>query len=168
MFSYQTGSVQDLWNGENVHRMCAEHTSIPSLPMNILSGGPNFHFALQPKTSLLQPSLSLACVIEDPPLSLMSPVWEHFGFLVKYTNGQRQVDKTKAVCRHWSVVSAYTSNLLTFTHLKWYHMNVNITANLQGKKTSIVQTQFPSAFKWTLEKIFLISFFYLTRSTSWD
>ncbi len=64
--------------------------------------------------------------LEDPPLSLRSPVWKHFGFPVNYDNGQRQVDKTKAAC---SAVIGYasgnTSNLIT--HLKRHHPNVNIT-----------------------------------------
>ena len=32
--------------------------------------------------------------LEDPPASLRSPVWEHFGFPVRYKNGGREVDKT--------------------------------------------------------------------------
>ena len=30
-------------------------------------------------------------VLEDPPLLLKSPVWEHCGFLLKYCNGERRV-----------------------------------------------------------------------------
>ena len=39
--------------------------------------------------------------LENPPVSLESPVWEHYGFTVTHNdNGKRQVDKTKTVCRH--------------------------------------------------------------------
>ena len=86
--------------------------------------------------------------LENPPASLKSPVWEHFGFAVTYKDdGQRQVDQTKAVCRHCSTKIGYaagnTSNL--HTHLKRHHLNVNITGT-KRKKTE-VQTQFPLAFK---------------------
>lgn len=88
--------------------------------------------------------------LEDPPLSLRSPVWDHFGFPVNYDKGQRQVDKTKAACRHCSALIGYvsgnTSNMIT--HLKRHHANVNITAT--RKKTSVVQTLLPSSFKQPL------------------
>lgn len=88
--------------------------------------------------------------LEDPPATLRSPVWEHFAFPVKYNQGQRVVDKTKAVCRHCSseigYVSGNTSNLLT--HLKRHHPHVNITAT--RRKMSLVQTQLPTAFKQPL------------------
>ena len=85
--------------------------------------------------------------IEDPPATLRSPVWEHFGFPVSYKLGQREVDKTKAVCRHCSSVIRYvfgnTSNMLT--HLKRHHPHVHIATTL--RKTSVVQTNLPTEFK---------------------
>ena len=42
--------------------------------------------------------------LEDAPLSFKSQVWENFGFQVNYHNGERRVDKSKAVCRHCSTV----------------------------------------------------------------
>ncbi|XP_039625496.1 E3 SUMO-protein ligase ZBED1-like [Polypterus senegalus] len=88
--------------------------------------------------------------LEDPPSSLRSPVWEHFGFPVKVTDGQRQVDKSKVVCRHCSTTeigyaAGNTSNMLT--HLKRHHPSVNVSST--RKKTSLVQTVTPitSAFK---------------------
>jgi len=78
------------------------------------------------------------------PASLKSPVWEHFGLAVTYKDdGQRQVDRTKAVCRHCSTNIGYaagnTSNL--HTYLKRHHPNVNITST--KRKISEVQTQLP-------------------------
>jgi len=86
--------------------------------------------------------------LENPPASLKSPVWEHFGFAVTYKDdGQRQVDRTKAFFRHCSTKIGYaagnTSNL--HTHLKRYHPNVNITG--AKRKMTEVQTQLPLAFK---------------------
>jgi len=86
--------------------------------------------------------------LENPLASLKSPVWEHFGFAVTYKDdGQRQVDRTKAVCRHCSTKIGYaagnTSNL--HTHLKRHHPNVNITGT--KRKMTEVQTQLPLAFK---------------------
>ncbi|XP_039608816.1 E3 SUMO-protein ligase ZBED1-like [Polypterus senegalus] len=88
--------------------------------------------------------------LEDPPSSLRSPVWEHFGFPVKVTDGQWQVDKSKVVCRHCSTTeigyaAGNTSNMLT--HLKRHHPSVNVSYT--RKKTSLVQTVTPitSAFK---------------------
>ncbi|XP_057684886.1 E3 SUMO-protein ligase ZBED1 [Corythoichthys intestinalis] len=87
--------------------------------------------------------------LEDPPATLRSPVWEHFGFPVNYKppQGQRQIDKNKVVCRHCSTdigyVSGNTSNMLT--HLKRHHPSVNIATT--KRKTSVVQTTLPTAFK---------------------
>lgn len=85
--------------------------------------------------------------LEDAPTTLKSPVWDHFGFPVNYSNGQRQVDRTKATCRHCSTEIGYvagsTSNFIT--HLKRHHPNVNITGT--RKKQTLVQTQLPVAFK---------------------
>jgi predicted porin len=53
--------------------------------------------------------------LEDAPLSFKSQVWENFGFQVNYHNGERRVDKSKAVCRHCSTAIVYangnTSNM---------------------------------------------------------
>ena len=35
--------------------------------------------------------------LEYPPLLLKSPAWEHFSFRVKYCNGERPVDETRAL-----------------------------------------------------------------------
>ena len=40
--------------------------------------------------------------LEDAPLAFKSQVWENFGFLVHFENGERKVDKSKigrASCR---------------------------------------------------------------------
>nr|XP_057921458.1 zinc finger BED domain-containing protein 4 [Doryrhamphus excisus] len=80
--------------------------------------------------------------LEKPHPSLKSAVWEHFAFAVEYVNGQRQVDKSKAVCRHCFAEIGYalgsTTNL--FSHLRRHHGYVNIgprkTSNLVLTKTS--------------------------------
>lgn len=90
--------------------------------------------------------------LEDPPNSLRSPVWEHFGFPVHINEGQRQVDKSRAVCRHCHTEIGYaagnTTNLLT--HLKRHHPTVKIMAT--RRKSSVVQTQITSAFNKPLPK----------------
>lgn len=56
--------------------------------------------------------------IEDPPPSLRSPVWDHYGFPVKDNNGERNVDKMHVVCCLCTVVLKYnfsnTSNMITY------------------------------------------------------
>lgn len=56
----------------------------------------------------------------ERPVTLKSPVWEHFGFPVgvKYDDdeGKRSVDKTATVCRHCSIRKPYDSgNTSSFT-----------------------------------------------------
>lgn len=55
--------------------------------------------------------------LQDPPLTLKSPVWGNFGFLVKNCNGERQVDKTKAVCRYCSAEVANIFPVFQFKSL---------------------------------------------------
>ncbi len=46
----------------------------------------------------------------ERPASFKSPVWEHFGFPVKYNDeGKRLVDKTVTVCRHCGTRKPYDS-----------------------------------------------------------
>ncbi|KAK7921885.1 hypothetical protein WMY93_008787 [Mugilogobius chulae] len=87
--------------------------------------------------------------LEDPPSTLRSPVWEHFGFPIKITDGQRQADKSKAVCRLCSAEIGYTSGNTSnlSTHLKRHHPTVSLTST---RKKTTVQTQITSAFKQPL------------------
>ena len=39
--------------------------------------------------------------LEDPPLSLKSPAWEHCGLLVKYCNGERRGDSLTGDHYNW-------------------------------------------------------------------
>ena len=88
--------------------------------------------------------------LEDAPLAFKSQVWENFGFLVHFENGERKVDKSKAVCRHCSKAIGYadgnTSNM--HTHLKRHHPGVTIT--VAARKKRAVQTQLPTLFQQPL------------------
>uniref|UniRef100_A0A8C9WTI1 HAT C-terminal dimerisation domain-containing protein n=1 Tax=Sander lucioperca TaxID=283035 RepID=A0A8C9WTI1_SANLU len=66
----------------------------------------------------------------ERPASFKSPVWEHFGFPVKYNDeGKRLVDKTVTVCRHCGTRKPYDSGNTssTATHLKQHHLVVSLT-----------------------------------------
>lgn len=91
--------------------------------------------------------------LEDPPISFRSAVWEHYGFPVNYSSrGERQVDRTKTICRHCSTEIGYaagnTSNMTT--HLKRHHPNVDITGTRKKQSAKAVQMQIPMAFKQPL------------------
>ena len=46
----------------------------------------------------------------ERPASFKSPVWEHFGFPVKYNDEEKRlVDKTVTVCRHCGTRKPYDS-----------------------------------------------------------
>ena len=97
--------------------------------------------------------------LEDAPLSFKSQVWENFGFQVNYHNGERRVDKSKAVCRHCSTAIVYangnTSNMHKIfapgTILTWqHHPGVTVTAAKWKKVVQTVQTQLPTLFNQPL------------------
>ncbi len=67
----------------------------------------------------------------ERPASFKSPVWEHFGFPVKYNDERKRlVDKTVTVCRHCGTRKPYdngnTSSMAT--HLKRHHTGVSLMA----------------------------------------
>lgn len=67
--------------------------------------------------------------LNDSPLWFNSPFWEHLSFPVRYINGQRQIDKPKAVCWHCSVeIYSFGSASNVLVHLKQHHTNVNYSA----------------------------------------
>ncbi len=84
------------------------------------------------------------------PASFKSPVWEHFGFPVKYNDeGKRLVDKTVTVCRHCGTRKPYDSGNTSSmaTHLKRHHTGVSLT----GVKTKAAQQPLiTTAFKQPL------------------
>lgn len=66
----------------------------------------------------------------ERPTSFKSPVWEHFGFPVKYNDeGRRLVDKTVTVYRHCGTRKPYDSGNTSSmaTHLKRRHPGVSLT-----------------------------------------
>ncbi|XP_073491217.1 E3 SUMO-protein ligase ZBED1-like [Aquarana catesbeiana] len=78
----------------------------------------------------------------ERPTLLKSPVWEHFGFPVKYDDeGKRLVDKTVTACRHCGTRKPYdTGNTSSMaTHLKRHHPGVSLT----GVKLKTKATQQP-------------------------
>ncbi len=86
----------------------------------------------------------------ERPASFKSPVWEHFGFPVKYNDeGKRLVDKTVTVCRHCGTRKPYDSGNKSSmaTHLKRHHAGVSLT----GVKTKAAQQPLiTAAFKQPL------------------
>ncbi len=86
----------------------------------------------------------------ERPASFKSPVWEHFGFPVKYNDeGKRLVDKTETVCRHCGTRKPYDSGNTSSmaTHLKRHHTGVSLT----GVKTKAAQQPLiTAAFKQPL------------------
>ncbi|KAF0022157.1 hypothetical protein F2P81_025589 [Scophthalmus maximus] len=86
----------------------------------------------------------------ERPASFKFPVWEHFGFPVKYNDeGKRLVDKTVTVCRHCGTRKPYDSgNTSTMAkHLKRHHPSVS----LKGVKTKAAQQPLiTAAFKQPL------------------
>jgi hypothetical protein len=57
-------------------------------------------------------------VLEKPPASFKSHVWEHLGFNVKYDDGRSVVDNTIMVCRH----CATTKPMIMEIHRAWPHI----------------------------------------------
>lgn len=84
------------------------------------------------------------------PASFKSPVWEHFGFPVKYNDeGKRLVDKTVTVCRHCGTRKPYDSGNTSSmaTHLKRHHTGVSLTG---VKAKAAQQPLITAAFKQPL------------------
>ncbi|XP_040188247.1 E3 SUMO-protein ligase ZBED1-like [Rana temporaria] len=88
----------------------------------------------------------------ERPASFKSPVWDHFGFPVKYDHeGKRMVDKTVTACRHCGTRKPYDSGNTSSmaTHLKRHHPGVPLTVT--GVKTKAVQQPLiTAAFKQPL------------------
>ena len=96
---------------------------------------------------------------------LYGPVWEHFGFPVKYNDeGKRLVDKTVTVCRHCGTRKPYDSGNTSSMamHLKRHHPGVSLT----GVKTNAAQ-QLLITVAFTKICLFVLSFFFflLIRET---
>lgn len=85
--------------------------------------------------------------LKEALTNLKSPVWEHFGFTIKYEDANKRVNKPNAVCRHCRTAVRYvlgnTSNMLT--HLKRHHPSLNVTG--MTTKGSLVQTTMSTSFK---------------------
>lgn len=68
----------------------------------------------------------LVCELKDPHLLPKTPVSIHYGFMVKNYSGERQENKTKAVCRYCSGEVRYFSGSMSnmLTHPKRHHSYV--------------------------------------------
>lgn len=88
--------------------------------------------------------------IANPPDTFKSPVWEHFGFPVKYINENRIVDKTHTICdkcfTKLTYASGNTSNMQV--HLRRYHPDIDLSIT---RKTPQKQETIPSAFRIKLQ-----------------
>ena len=94
----------------------------------------------------------------ERPTSFKSPVWEHFGFPVKYNDeGKRLVDKTVTVCRHCGTRKPYDSGNTSSmaTHLMRHHPGVSLT----GVKTKAAQQAQP-LITAAFTKLFICLVFY--------
>ena len=105
----------------------------------------------------------------ERPVSVKSPVWEHFDFPVKYNDeGKRLVDKTVTVCRHCGTRKPYDSGNTSSmaTYVKRHHPGVSLT----GVKTKAAQQPLiTTAFtKLCLFVLSFFSFFFLLIWKSWS